>query len=176
MSQLFTSNVDSRIIYLGDDIGPATTLELFQALLEFEKVSPDAPATLYINSLGGDAVQGLAQYDLIRNAPFKVTGIVVGECYSAASIVLQACNVRKMLPNARMMIHQGVLSIPKVHFNEAAVMMKENENVNRILHDVLCRHSGKTEKQLKSLLGFSTFFSPSEAIENGFCDKVHIGF
>lgn len=68
------------------------------------------PVTLTIDSPGGSASEAHAIREQIeqyqaRGPRATVTGVVNGECSSAASLVLQACARRRVGPNARLTVH-----------------------------------------------------------------------
>ena len=64
-----------------------------------------------ILSNGGDIDFGNAIYDAVKAHPYLVTGVVYGAAASAGSYILQACDVRIMMPSASLMIHHGTLKL-----------------------------------------------------------------
>lgn len=61
---------------------------------------------IHINSYGGLLSAGLALYDYIKGLEVDVVGIVDGVAMSAATLILLACDIRKMSNNGTVLIHQ----------------------------------------------------------------------
>lgn len=67
----------------------------------------DKPITIIMNNPGGDWYHGMAIYDTIKHSKSHCTIKVYGHAMSMGSIILQAADVRIMMPNSRFMIHYG---------------------------------------------------------------------
>ncbi len=70
--------------------------------------SSSEPVTLHISSEGGEVFAGVSIIQSIRHLQangIKVTGVVEGQAMSMASIVLQACDVRRMTAMSVLMCH-----------------------------------------------------------------------
>lgn len=67
----------------------------------------DKPITIIMNNPGGDWYHGMAIYDSIKHSKSHCTIKVYGHAMSMGSIILQAADVRVMMPNSRFMIHYG---------------------------------------------------------------------
>jgi len=99
-----------RTIHLDTDVDTdsASTLVLELAALS---VTPE-PIKLRISSNGGNVVSELAVIDAIRaaqHAGCELIGEVYGHGMSAAFMILQACDVRRMGANSVLMVH-GITS------------------------------------------------------------------
>ena len=77
-------------------------------LMVMEKMDPERPITVLINSPGGAADSGFAIYDLIRFIRPPVHTIVNGLCASAAVLILLAADKRWRFstPQSRILLHQ----------------------------------------------------------------------
>ena len=60
---------------------------------------------IYFDSCGGSAFVGLALASLIRLRGLKATGVVVGECSSAALMPFAACAQRFVTPHSTLLFH-----------------------------------------------------------------------
>jgi ATP-dependent Clp protease protease subunit len=60
---------------------------------------------IYFDSCGGSAFMGLALASLIRLRGLKATGVVVGECSSAALMPLAACAERYVTTHSTLLFH-----------------------------------------------------------------------
>jgi ATP-dependent protease ClpP protease subunit len=76
--------------------------ELHQKLADVSKYSS---GIIYFDSCGGNAYIGLALATMIRLRGLKATGIVVGECSSAALLPFAACTMRYVTPHSALLFH-----------------------------------------------------------------------
>lgn len=60
---------------------------------------------VYFDSCGGSVYAGLALATLIRTRELKATGLVIGECSSAALMPFAACTTRYVSPLATLLFH-----------------------------------------------------------------------
>jgi ATP-dependent protease ClpP protease subunit len=60
---------------------------------------------------GGDWEDCLGIYDTIKHSKSKTIILAYGKVQSASSVILQAPNVRILMPNVTMMIHYGSISL-----------------------------------------------------------------
>jgi ATP-dependent protease ClpP protease subunit len=83
--------------------GMVTDLEkaLFQMYLENDK----KPAHIIIDSGGGSVRPALNIHDFIKGLPFDVNCTVIGDCHSAALLILAACVKRKSTIHSRFLFH-----------------------------------------------------------------------
>ena len=77
--------------------------DVCEKLLEVE---PGGEAVLYIDSPGGSPYGGLAVMSLIRLRGLRMTGIVLGECSSAALWPFAACQTRIVTPLSTLLFHR----------------------------------------------------------------------
>jgi len=101
--------MDLRTVNLVGSVNRELIGDITSRLLSLQCRSVE-PIKLVINSRGGDRYPALALYDVIRyclTAP--VHAIVIGECFSAATFVVLACEKRQAMPHARFVIHSGTL-------------------------------------------------------------------
>ena len=60
---------------------------------------------LYFDSCGGSVYAGVALATLIKTRQLKLTGVVVGECSSAALMPFAACETRFVTPLSTLLFH-----------------------------------------------------------------------
>lgn len=132
--------------------------------------------TILMNNGGGDEYHGMAVYDAIKSCKNHVTIKVYGMSMSMGSIILQAADERMMSENARMMIHYGTWGVYD-HALNSDRWNAEGLRFNRWMEDLYLEKIREkkpryTRAQVKRLVQFDTFFTASEAVEIGLCDKV----
>jgi ATP-dependent Clp protease, protease subunit len=76
--------------------------DLCQRLLDVE---PGGECTLYFDSLGGSPYSGMALVSLIQLRGLRATGVVAGECSSAALWPFAACGRRLVTPFSVLLFH-----------------------------------------------------------------------
>lgn len=150
-------------------------------LLRLQLQSSD-PITLVINSPGGSRFPALELHDVIRyglSAP--VRAIVVGQCHSAATFILLACEKRLAMPHARFIIHSGrygasirndELSLSKID-RLTSEIQKGAADVIRFYAERM----GRTTMQVKELIArgdeqFDNEMTASEALEVGLITEI----
>ena len=75
-------------------------------------VANDSPEiTVWITSDGGSIDAGLNIYDMLRNYPGYVTGLVIGKARSIALVILQACDERQAHTNSTVFLHNPVYTV-----------------------------------------------------------------
>lgn len=76
--------------------------QLHENLIELPR---NSRGVIYFDSCGGNAYVGLALATLIRLRGLKATGVVVGECSSAAIMPFAACVDRYVTPHTSLLFH-----------------------------------------------------------------------
>ena len=98
-------DVDKRVIYVYDEINNETAKQFVQNLDFLNKT--DGIIHLYINTPGGDWVDGMAMFSAVRLSRNNVIGHIYGDCSSMGSIIIQACTNRVATAESEMLIHPG---------------------------------------------------------------------
>lgn len=79
----------------------------FTKNLRMLDVISDSPIIIHMQSIGGNWNDGMAIYDAISLCKSYVQIIAYGQAESMSSIILQAADLRIMMPNAYFMAHYG---------------------------------------------------------------------
>jgi len=87
------------------------------------------PIIVHMHSIGGDWNDGMAIYDAIRGVKSPVIIVVYAHARSMTSIILQAADLRMMMPHADFMIHYGSFYIDETTIGSiAALEQLKNDN------------------------------------------------
>jgi ATP-dependent Clp protease, protease subunit len=129
------------------------------------------PVTVQINSPGGDLFEGIAIYNMLRAHPAKVTVEVMGWAASAASVIAMAGDEIVMGLGTFMMVHNawGVVVGNRHDFTEAAALF---ETFDGAIVDIYEARSGAKRATIEKLMDAETFLGPTEAVANGFADRI----
>lgn len=98
-----TQEVKRHDVFLDTDISePPNYRDLISLLFN---AGENDSINIFINSQGGHLNSALAIIEGIKHSNANVTGIIMGECYSAASMIALNCHNVVVLDSANMMIH-----------------------------------------------------------------------
>ncbi len=127
--------------------------------------------TLHINSRGGDAFQGIAIYNALKDHPAKVTVTVDGLAASAASLIAQAGDRVRMNRGAQMMIHDAagfVMGSASDMEEFAAVLDKVSDSIAGIYASRI----GGTVEEWRAAMRAESWYTAAEAVEVGLADEL----
>jgi ATP-dependent Clp protease protease subunit len=171
---IYSRLLKDRIIFLGDSIEDHMANLIIAQLLFLEAEDPERDISLYINSPGGVVTSGLAIYDTMQYLRAPVSTICIGMAASMASVLLAAGvkGKRYALPNSRIMIHQGSGGF-RGSTPDVLIQVKELEDLNQRLHQILARHTGQTVKKVAKDTERDNCMSPEAAKSFGIIDEVY---
>lgn len=172
---IYSRLLKERIVFLNGEVNDTVSNSICAQLLFLEAEDPDADISFYINSPGGVVTAGMAMYDTMQYIRPDVSTIVMGQACSMGSLLAQAGakGKRKMLPNARHMIHQpsggarGQATDMLIQVNEILEMKKN-------LTGIYVKHNsaGKTFDELAADLERDYYMSAEEAFAYGLVDEI----
>jgi ATP-dependent Clp protease protease subunit len=172
---IYSRLLKERIVFLNGEVNDSVSNSICAQLLFLEADDPDADISFHINSPGGVVTAGMAMYDTMQYIKPDVSTIVMGQACSMGSLLAQAGapGKRKMLPNARHMIHQpsggarGQATDMEIQVREILAMKKN-------LTEIYVKHNsaGKTYEQLSADMERDFFMSADEALAYGLVDEI----
>lgn len=167
-----------RIIHISGEFDTSANEALQESLLALSLES-DQPITILIHSPGGEVLEGLGMFDIIRATSengVHITIHVVGTVASMAAILLQAADHRVMTPNSRMLLHEvREFSFMSTHTVSDAV---DKANELKVLNDRLAtlvagRTNGiQTPGSIKDMWKKDYWLWPKEALTLGLIDEI----
>jgi len=170
---LFSRLLKDRIIFLGGEINDLVANVVIAQLLFLESEDPEKEIHIYINSPGGSITAGMAVYDTMQFVGCDISTICIGQAASMAAVLLAAGTKGKRfaLPHSRLLLHQpmGGLGGQATDIDIAA---REILFIKKQILEVLSRHTGKTEEELRADTDRDFFLRPSQAVEYGLIDKI----
>ena len=171
---IYSRLLKDRIVMLDTDVNEHTASLLVAQLLFLESQGND-DITFFINSPGGVVTAGMAIYDTMQFIKPDVCTVVMGQACSMGSLLATAgaAGKRKMLPNARHMIHQpsggarGQATDMEIQVKEILIMKKN-------LTQIYVNHNskGKTYDEFHAAMERDNFMSSQEALEFGLIDEI----
>jgi ATP-dependent Clp protease protease subunit len=171
---IYSRLLKDRIVMLDTDVNEHTA-SLLVAQLLFLESQGNEDITMFINSPGGVVTAGMAIYDTMQFIKPDVSTVVMGQACSMGSLLATAgaAGKRKMLPNARHMIHQpsggagGQATDMEIQVEE---ILKMKKNLTQIYVDH--NSKGKTFEQFRHDMERDKFMGAQEALEYGLIDEI----
>jgi len=172
---IYSRLLKDRIIMLDTDVNEHTSSLLVAQFLFLEAEDSNKDIYFYINSPGGSVTAGMAIYDTMQFIRPDVQTIVMGQACSMGSLLAQAGapGKRKILPNARHMIHQPSGGA-RGQATDMQIQVEEILKMKKYLTDIYVRHNtkGKTFDELTRDMERDRFMSAQEALDYGLIDEI----
>lgn len=176
MKLQFTQDLlKKRELYLLGEINPSEMSRITASLLWLNARSDKKEEIkFYINSEGGEAVAGLNMYDALRLSRADITGIVVGQANSMASVVLQACKKRQAMKHTCLLLHTLTVRKSLYELNNINIekSLKGTMKLQEAIFKILSDRSGKKIREIKKLCEESRALSAEEAKEMNLIDEI----
>lgn len=162
---------DTITIYgvIGEDwYGEGVTVTRIDAAL---RAIGDKPASVYINSPGGDMFEGLAIYNRLREHSQKITTKVLGLAASAGSLIAMAGEERQVATTGFLMIHNcwTWLAANRHGLRDAADVMEE---FDAAMADLYAETSGQPSADMAELMDDETFIRGKRAVDLGLATSL----
>jgi ATP-dependent Clp protease protease subunit len=170
---IFSLLLKERIIFIGTPIFDQMANLTVAQLLYLAREDPDKDISMYINSPGGSVTSGMAIYDTMQLIQPAIATTCVGLAASMGSLLLAAGTPgkRAILPNARVMIHQGSAGFQGTA-SDIAVQAREILRIQQRMREIYSYHTGKPVEQIARDLDRDYWMGSEEAIAYGLVDQV----
>ncbi len=172
---IYSRLLKDRIVMLNGQVDDGSANVVVAQLLFLESQNPEKPINFYINSPGGVITSGMSIYDTMQFIKSPVHTMVMGQACSMGSFLAQAGEPgqRKLLPNARTMIHQpsggaqGMASDIEIRYKEIQYL-KESLTKLYVKHNT----AGKTYEDFERDMDRDKFMNAEEAVAYGLADTI----
>jgi ATP-dependent Clp protease protease subunit len=170
---IYSRLLRERIVFLGTEVSDASANLIVAQLLFLEAEDPDTDIRLYVNSPGGDAYAGFAIYDAMQFVKPDVQTYAVGMAMSAGALILAggAAGKRFVLPNSKVMIHQGSGGFRGTPA-DIQIAAKEILSLTRRYAEIIGKHAHRDVDEVMGDIDRDRFLGPEDAIEYGLADRV----
>ena len=171
---IYSRLLKDRIVMLDTDVNEHSA-SLVVAQLLFLESQGNEDINFFINSPGGVVTAGMAIYDTMQFIKPDVSTIVMGQACSMGSLLAQAgaAGKRKILPNARHMIHQPSGGA-RGQATDMEIQVKEILAMKKNLTQIYVNHNskGKTFDEFYAAMERDNFMSAQEALDFGLVDTI----
>ena len=158
--------------WTGEPLGGAY-ISAEEFLEDIEAIKDKSEIIVHINSGGGDLYAGLAIYNRLKALKGHVTTINDGLAASAASLIFQAGDTRKMNTGSNLMAH-GASGFLFGYYNveDLESLVKEFKAHNNAIVQVYAEAMGVSAAEAKSFVKGETWLTGQEAIDKGLADEL----
>jgi ATP-dependent Clp protease protease subunit len=170
---IYSRLLRERIVFLGQEVDDSIANLITAQLLFLDAEDPDQDISLYINSPGGSSYAGMAIYDAMQLVSADVQTFALGMAMSAGAMILcgGAPGKRYVLPNAKVMIHQGSGGF-RGSPADIQIAAKEILEMTERMAQIISRLSGTPIEQVRQDIDRDRFMTPEEAVEYGLADEI----
>ncbi len=172
---IYSRLLKDRIIMLDNEVSEYSASLIVAQMLFLESEDNEKDIFFYINSPGGLVTAGMAIYDTMQFIKPDVQTIIMGQACSMGSLLAQAgaAGKRKILPNARHMIHQPSGGA-RGQATDMLIQVEEILKMKKNLTEIYVKHNskGKTYEQILADMERDKFMSATEALEYGLVDEI----
>ena len=170
---IYSRLLRERIVFLGQAVEDQIANVITAQLLFLEGEDPDRDIALYINSPGGDSYAGMAIYDAMQYVRCDVSTICTGMGMSAAAMILCGGTPGKrfVLPNAKVMIHQGSGGF-RGSPADIQIAAREILEMTERYAQIIAEHTAQPLEQVKRDIDRDRYMTATEAVEYGLADEI----
>ena len=170
---IYSRLLKDRIIFLSGEIDDVTANLVVAQMLFLEREDPDKEINLDINSPGGSVTAGMAIYDTMQYLRCPVSTLCIGMAASMGAFLLTAGakGMRRILPNAEVMIHQP-LGGAQGQATDIAIHAEYIMKIKKKLNTILAQRTGQPLEKVEADTERDHFLSAEEALAYGIVDEI----
>jgi ATP-dependent protease ClpP protease subunit len=147
--------------------------EVSSRFIKSQLPTDNSPIVVRIHSEGGSVFEAFAIYDLIDSYKGHSTGVVASMAFSAASLILCACDEAEATANAYVMVHSPHMD----DADDGPHQMSPSEkkllaSLRERMIAIYSRRTGKPSSVISRLVDQETFFDVEAAIGLGIVDRI----
>lgn len=142
---------------------------------ELLELRPRRDCVLHIDSMGGSVYGALAITTLIRQRDLQCTGVVLGECSSAAILILAACRKRLVTRYSTLLFHgMRWQSEKRVGAREASAWARHFHEMEIEIDQLQGRLFGAAEEQVREWTAKGEYVTGLQLVEAGLAELFEI--
>ena len=171
---IYSRLLKERVVFAVGPVEDYMANVIVAQLLFLESENPEKDIALYINSPGGSVSAGLAIYDTMQFIKPDVQTYCIGQAASMAAVLLAsgAKGKRFSLPNARIVIHQPLMSGLAGQATDIDIAAREILRMRERLNGILVHHTGQPEKRIQDDTERDYIMTADQGKEYGIIDDV----
>lgn len=134
------------------------------------------PVNVRLNSPGGFVWDGVSIYNSLIQHDAQVTTTIEGVAASAASLIFQAGDVRRMFDNSTQMTHRST----GIAIGNVDVMQEVSDVLSKLDDQLAATYAARSGRQKATIMALmigkgksdGTYFTAQEAVDAGLADEV----
>lgn len=176
-TEIIRENLDNRILVLNDEINDCIIENYILHILKWNREDKNLPSdhrkpiTIYINSPGGNSMDGFNFVDIIQSSTTKVRGVCLGLAASMGYHILLACHERIAFKNSILLQHDGEISISNSS-SKAKDTMKFFDSMEQRTKDYVLSRTTMEEEFYDKVYDQEYWMYADEAKRLGCIDKI----
>lgn len=170
---IYSRLLKDRIVFLGDQVTPATADAIVAQLLFLQAADPKKDIYFYINSPGGSVYDGLAIYDTMQYVTNDVQTIGIGVQASMGAFLLASGTKGKrfVLPHSTVMIHQPS-SGTRGKVTDQEIDLQEALRLKKMLEEIMAKNTGQKVAKVHEDMERDRWLTAEEAKAYGIVDGI----
>lgn len=159
-----------RQLFLSSEIDESVTAYTIKGMIGLAEIS-DEPILLWINSPGGNALDGFAIIDTMNSLKAPVLTIINGKACSMAGLIALAGKQRAMTANSIFMAHEMTAG----NYDYAQKMFDRTEfyqELNKRIINYLSTHSKLTQADIEKAQRGELWLNAEQCLEKGVIDHI----
>lgn len=176
-TEIIKENLENRILIFNDEVNDCVVENYILHILKWNREDRDLPIDkrkdifIYINSPGGNSIDGFNFVDVIRGSKTRVVGVCFGLAASMGYHILLACHDRIAFKNSILLQHDGEISIQN-STSKAKDTMKFFDSMEQRTKDYVLSRTNMTEEFYDKIYDQEYWMYANEAKELGCIDKI----
>lgn len=162
-----------REIQCTGEINKESVYSMILQLRYLQTQDPEKEITIYVNSPGGSVSDGLALIDVMAALRCPIRTVCMDTAASMAALIFASGNKRDMMPHARIMIHDPLISdgIGGSALKLDAIA-KDLMHTREVTAQILADRTEHTLEEVYEKTASDTYFSAQEALKWGLADRI----
>lgn len=173
VSDIYSRLLSDRIVFIGVPIDDGVANVVIAQILHLASVAPTDIA-VYINSPGGSFSAMMGIYDTMSFVDPDVSTLCVGQAISTAAVLLAAGapGKRRVLPHARVLLHQPHTEGSRGSISDLALEAAELARIRTEAEVLLAEHTGHTVDEIRTDTDRALVLAGQAAVDYGVADEV----
>lgn len=176
-TELIKENLEQRILVFNEEVNECVLENYILYILKWNKEDKDIPIekrhtiTIYINSPGGNCIDGFNFVDAIISSKTPIRGVCFGLAASMGYHIFLACHERIAFYNSILLQHDGNIRISN-STSKAKDTMKFFDSMEERTKAYVLSRTNMTEEFYDKIYNQEYYMYASEGKENGCVDKI----
>ena len=169
---VFSRLMMDNVIFVGTEID-ADVANIINAQLLYLDSLDDEDITIYVNTPGGNVIDGLSIVDTMNYISSKVSTVTTGMAASMGSIIASSGEKgsRYILPHGKFLLHQP-LGGTEGQASDIEIAAKEILKMKEDLYQILANNTGQSIEKIYTDADRDFWLTAEESLSYGLVDQI----